>query len=119
MKKKLTIWMDHSIAYIMVCKPNHFEIETIESKFRNKEKKQVLDNLQQQQQLSLYYKNISDIIKNYNQVILFGPTNAKIELFDILSEDNRFVKIKIEIKNNDKIIENHRHNFIKEYFSKT
>jgi stalled ribosome rescue protein Dom34 len=72
-----------------------------------KEKKQLYD----------YYKKIGETIKNYKRVILFGPTDAKVELFDLLSEDERFLKIKFEIKNTDKMTVSQQHNFVKEYFS--
>lgn len=116
--------MNHSIAHLMEFTANHFEIKTIESKFTNKIKMQALaksENLmhnKEKQQLSDYYKKLSETIKNYKQVILFGPTNAKVELFDLLSEDFRFLKIKIEIKETDKMTENQQHAFVREYFSK-
>ena len=123
-KNKLGIWMDHSIAHLMEFTANHFEIETIESKFTYKTKKQALaksENLmhnKEKQQLSDYYKKLGETIKNYKRIILFGPTNAKVELFDLLSEDFRFLKIKIEIKETDKMTENQQHAFVREYFSK-
>lgn len=121
--KKLGIWMDHSFAHLMEFTSKHFEIETIESKFSLKEKKKHLaknENLmleKEKKQLYDYYKKIGETIKNYKRVILFGPTNAKVELFDLLSEDERFLKIKIEIKNTDKMTASQQHNFVKEYFS--
>ena len=37
-KKKLGIWMDHSIAYLMEFTSSAFEIKTIESKFTEQKK---------------------------------------------------------------------------------
>ena len=54
---------------------------------------------------------------NYDKVVLFGPTNAKTEFFNYLSEDHRFVKIKIYIKETDKMNSFQRQNFINDYFS--
>jgi hypothetical protein len=122
--KKLGIWMDHSIAHLMEFTSNHFEIETIEATFSNQKKNERLvksENLKyskEKQQLFDYYKKIGEAIKNYKRVILFGPTDAKVELFDLLSEDKRFLKIKFEIKNTDKMSENQQHEFVKEYFSR-
>lgn len=121
--KKLGIWMDHSFAHLMEFTSKHFEIETIESKFSNNNKNTHLaksKNLileKDQKQLYNYYKKIGETIKNYKRVILFGPSDAKIELFDLLSEDERFIKIEFEIMNTDKMTVNQQHNFIKEYFS--
>jgi hypothetical protein len=122
-RKKLGIWMDHSIAHLMEFTNKHFEIKTIESKLTNEVKKESLsksESLMHNKKKGLlldYYKKLSEAIKDYEQVILFGPTNAKIEFFDLLSEDTRFLKIKFEIKNTDKMTENQQHAFVQEYFS--
>ena len=121
--KKLGVWMDHSIAHLMEFTNKHFEIETIESKLTNQQKNislaeyESLLKSKEKKQLSDYYKKIGETIKNYKRVILFGPSNAKVELFDFLSEDERFLKIKFEIKNTDKMTANQQHTFVKEYFS--
>ena len=122
--KKLGIWMDHSMAHLMEFTSMHFEIETIESKPSNQEKIKNLaisensNSIREKKQLFDYYKKIGEAIKNYKRVILFGPTDAKIELFDLLSEDTRFLKIKFEIKDTDKMDQNQQHNFVKKYFSR-
>lgn len=121
--KKLGIWMDHSIAYLMEFTSNPFEIKIIKSKFTHLKKMEALAKNEslmhhkEQQQLSGYYKKLSEVIKDYKRVLLFGPTNAKVELFDVLSEDERFVKIKIEIKETDKMTANQKDAFVKSYFS--
>ncbi|NDP26672.1 MAG: hypothetical protein GZ087_04495 [Flavobacterium sp.] len=123
-KNKLGIWMDHSIAYIMEFTSNPFEIKTIESKVSPPKKMEISvisENLmlsKEQKQLFIYYKKLSQVIKGYKRVLLFGPTNAKVELFDILSEDESFVNIKIEIKETDKMTANQKDDFVKSYFSK-
>jgi hypothetical protein len=50
-------------------------------------------------------------------VILFGPTDAKVELLNILRQDHHFANIKIETQQTDKMTEFQQHAFIKEYFS--
>ena len=119
-KNKLGIWMDHSIAHLMEFTSNHFEIETIESKFSETKRTELLETSEnlKQQNLSDYYKKLGETIKNYKRIILFGPTNAKVELFDLLSEDYRFLKIKFEIKETDKMTTDEQHDFVKSYFSK-
>lgn len=63
-------------------------------------------------------KTIGESIKEYDDVLLFGPTNAKIELLNILEADLSFSKIKIETRQADKMTENQEHAFVKDYFSK-
>jgi hypothetical protein len=71
----------------------------------------------EQHQQSEYYKKIGEIIKDYKEVILFGPTEAKTELFNILKADHLFENIKIEIKQTDKMTENQQHAFVKNHFN--
>jgi hypothetical protein len=122
-RKRLGIWMDHTIAHLMEFTNKHFEIKTIESKLTDELKEETLTKSEslmlnkKKRLLSDYYKKLSEAVKDYEQVILFGPTNAKIEFFDMISEDIRFLKIKFEIKNTDKMTDNQQHEFVQEYFS--
>lgn len=121
--KKIGIWMDHSSAHLIEFSESSFEVETIESKFTHQEKEKSLAkgeshlHHKEQQFLLDYFKKIAKVILNYDKVILFGPTNAKKEFFNYLSEDNRFVKIKIYIEETDKMNAFQRQNFINDYFS--
>ena len=122
--KNLGIWMDHSSANLMELTIDPIETKTIESKFTHLAKEQSLgksENLmhnKEQHQQSEYYKKLGEIIKNYEAVILFGPTDSKVELFNTLKADNHFDKIKIEIKQTDKMTENQQHAFVREHFSR-
>lgn len=75
----------------------------------------LIHNKEQQEQAE-YYKKLGDVIKNYEAVILFGPTEAKTELYNILKEDQHFSNIKIKVRSTDKMTENQQHAFVKEYF---
>lgn len=122
--KKLGVWMDHSIAYLIEFTFDSFERITIESEFTHQEKLEALsksENLmhnKEQQQLSSYYKKLVEVIKDYGEVVLFGPTNAKVELLAVLSKVEGFGKMKIEVKNTDAMTENQKIAFVKDYFSK-
>lgn len=70
-----------------------------------------------QQQLSEFYKKISDVIKNYQNVLLFGPADAKTELLTMLRADHQFEKIKLETKESNKMTQNAQHEFVREHFS--
>ena len=122
--KYLGIWMDHSIAYLMELTNDTIVTNTIESlpKLQAKEEDLYYKDEshmlnKEQNQLSAYYKKLSDVILDYEEVILFGPTEAKNELFNFLKDNHLFDKIKIEIKTTDKMTENQRHAFVKEYFN--
>lgn len=117
---QIAIWMDYSVAYLMEFKTKPFEIQiivcefTVDEKKRNPYKKETTNsNLKRKHK---YYNQIGNAILNYDKIILFGPSEAKIDFFDSLSEDERFYKLKIEIKETDKMNLDQRHAFISEYF---
>ncbi|MBI3233908.1 MAG: hypothetical protein HYZ42_07680 [Bacteroidetes bacterium] len=121
--KRIGIWMDHSIAYVMpvtlgIVKTDSVLTKTIHTGNNHtlSESENLLHNKEQYQQ-SDYYKRLAEIIKNYEEVILFGPTDAKVELLNILKIDHHFDKIKIETKQSDRMTENQQHAFIKAHFS--
>jgi len=120
--KKLGIWMDHSIAHLIEFTNGSIEPKTIMSKFTHDVKihslhqsEHVMHNKEQQQQAE-YYGKIGEVINNYGEVILFGPTDAKTELFNILESNRNFEKIKIVVKQTDKMTENQQHAFVNDYF---
>ena len=121
--KRLGIWMDHSSAHLMEFTTYAFKTKTIESNFKHEEKEHSLtksENLmhnKEQHRQSEYYKKLGETIKNYQDVVLFGPTDAKVELLNVLRKDHLFAKIKIEIKQADKMTENQQHAFVREHFS--
>jgi len=65
---------------------------------------------------SVYLKEISDIIKHYQQVVLFGPTKNKDELYKMLNTDHHFKDIKIESIDTTKMSEFQIHNFVLDYY---
>lgn len=121
--KSLGIWLDHASAHLMEYTTDPIETTTIESNFTHEEKEEALGKSEhlthnkEQAQQSAYYKELGETIKNYGFVILFGPTNAKAELFNILKADHHFDKIKIEVKQADKMTENQQHAFVRDHFS--
>ena len=121
--KRLGIWMDHSIAHVMELTNDSIETRTIESGSKlPKEEQNIKDERfmlnREQNQLTFFFKELSDIIKDFDDVILFGPTSAKKELLNILKKNHLFEKIKIEIKTTDKMSEKQLQAFVKEYFGK-
>jgi hypothetical protein len=122
--KDLGIWMDHQTAHLMAFTTDPIQTITIDSKFTHAEKEQALSRSEklmhnkEQQEESAYYKELGELIRDYDDVILFGPTDAKVELLNILRKDHRFAAIKIEIEQADKMTVNQQHAFVKAYFSK-
>lgn len=122
--KHLGIWMDHSVAYLLDLTNDTIVTSTIESKPKlqvneadlyYKDESHALNK--EQSKLSVYYKKLSDVMRHFDVVLLFGPTDAKLELVNSLQADRHFDKIKIEVKTVDKMNENERNTFVKEYFN--
>ncbi len=120
--KSLGIWMDHSEAHLMALTGDSIEttIITSDSSHHNTEStsnsnENIMHNKENHSAAS-YYKSIGKIIREYDDVILFGPTTAKNELANILKDDHLYEDIKIEIKSSEKMSENQEHAFVKDYF---
>jgi|JI8StandDraft_1071087.scaffolds.fasta_scaffold217686_1 hypothetical protein len=120
---QLGIFMDHASAHLMNFMDNQIVSHKIESKFTHQVKSDSLskgENLmhdKEQQQQGQYYKAIAEVIKNYKDVIIFGPTDAKLELANSLKKDNHFSEIKITVETTDKLDTRQQEIFTKNYFT--
>ncbi len=122
--KQLGIWMDHANAHLIEFTKEPSGTQTIASKFTHEVKEDTLSKSEslmhnkEQHEQSDYYKHLGETIKKYDEVLLFGPTDAKVELFNLLKADHHFANTKIEVKPADKMTENEQHAFVREYFTK-
>ncbi len=116
--------MDHANAHLMEFTTDPIETTNIASTFDAHTKEESLEksehlmhNKQQHQQLA-FYKKLGAIIKTYDRVLLFGPTNAKVELLNILHADEQFKHVKIEVEQADKMTAAQEHAFVRNHFSR-
>jgi len=120
-KNNLGIWMDHSAAHLIDINSKN-KYNSIVSKFTSETKEEALNTSEslmhnkRQQMHEAYYKEIADEIIKYKHVLLFGPTNAKVELHNYLKKDLHFKKIKIDIEPTDKMTDNEKDAFVKNHF---
>lgn len=120
--KKVGIWMDHFNAYILEYTHGLVTERIIGSEFTEQEKISSLEkgettmNNKEDQMLSKYYKQLADCINHYSEILLFGPTDAKKELYNLLKDDHLFEDKKIVLKATDKMTAVEMHHFVKEYF---
>jgi stalled ribosome rescue protein Dom34 len=122
-QKRIGICMDNSSALLIVLSGDTMQTTTIESAFTRDVKLDSLDkgettmhNTKQQDQAK-YYREIASVIKEYDHVLLFGASNAKLELFNSLKEDKHFDGIKIDLRSTDKMTEKQEYAFVRDYFS--
>jgi hypothetical protein len=123
--KKLGVYMDHANAHLIEYTGSPEESKNIMSKFTHEEKEhsvgesEKLMHNKEKHEESDYYKKISNVIRSYDDILLFGPTEAKTELYNLLKADHHFSKIRIIVKSADKINDQQQHAFIKNYFQNT
>ena len=120
--RQLGIWLDHSNAYLMELTNDAILTNRVVSEFSkqgaelNHYKGEKLIHKKEQHLQLDYYKKIGDIIRMYQEVVLFGPTDAKNELLNMVKTDHLFNEIKIEVENSDKMTESQMHTFVRDYF---
>lgn len=115
-ERKIGIWMDHQTAHLMEFTTDSIETKIIESKITHASNENATHNKEQHKQAE-YFNILGETIKQYDSVLLFGPTDAKTELFNLLTANHLFSKIKIDVRPSDKMTENQEHAFVKEYFA--
>ncbi len=59
---------------------------------------------------------MGEAIKDYDEILLYGSTNARMELLNILQTDLHFLKVKIETKPGNTMTENQGNAFVRDYF---
>ena len=120
--KQLAIFMDETNALLMELY-NHM-IVSRNIIFKSKENEEFIEYNYSEPLISndiewhhsVYLKEISDIIKNYQQVLLFGPTKNKELLYKLLNADEQFKNIKIESIDTKKLTDFQIHNFVLDYY---
>lgn len=122
---KLGIWMDHKTAKIITFTSTNMQTTNVESPFTHEIKQESLSrsehvmNNKEQHFQTIFFKELAEIIKQYSDVVLFGPTNAKIELFNMLKLDNHFKGVNINVESSDKLTEPQQHSFVRNYFARS
>jgi stalled ribosome rescue protein Dom34 len=123
--KKLGVWLDHSSAHMMEYKDSIEGIKTINSEYTEPVKQErglhsehLLHSKENQAQ-QFYYKKLIEAIKDYDEVLLFGPTNAKSELYNLIKADRRLEKLNIETKATDKMTNTEMLIFTNKHFSQS
>lgn len=109
--KNLGIWMDHSTANLIELKDSATS-QTIDSDFTPHRKV----DAKSKEPNEGFYKEIAEEIVKYDHVLLFGPTNAKLELNNYLSKDLHFKDIQIDVESADNMTDNEKDAFVKKHF---
>lgn len=119
---RVGIWMDHANAHVMEF-TTQITTKHIAATLSHKEKEATLEkseNLMHHKEnhaTAAYYHALSHEILAFNEVLLFGPTEAKTELANLLKADHRFDKIKVTVQPSDRMTENQEHAWVRNFFS--
>lgn len=120
--KKIAVYMDHFMANIIEYSNSAETLKTIKSEFNHFEKERILQkgeshlhNKEQDFQKEFYVKLREELL-DYDSVLLFGATNAKIELLNILQADTKFLNVELIVKNTDKLTKNQQIEFVNDCF---
>jgi len=111
--------MDHSSAHLIEFAIENEESKTLTSAFTHEQKEKtwgknesLMHNKEQHQQAA-YYKSLAEAIKGYDEVLLFGPTNAKHEMYNHLKKDAHFSKTIIDVEDANKMSDNQQQAFVR------
>jgi hypothetical protein len=120
--KQLGVWMDHSKAVLIELYDhklisNEIDVKQTPLETPNVDTHKVVEHSKEQSHnQSVFFKEISDVIRNYGNVLLFGPTDAKSELFNLLKDDHNFADTTIELKTTDKMTPIEIQEFVVQHF---
>jgi len=115
--KKLGIYIDQSSANLIELTIDILEKKATDSLAeKHPEKDENHIEFKESHLQNYYFKKLSECILYYNEVLLFGTSNAINKLFDMISYDNRFYKINIAIKQTDKMTYKQQNDFVTDFF---
>lgn len=133
--RKVGVWLDHTQAHFIDLSKGPAIVETTysdkESQVRfggetgsatrlgnnrstNNEHHQ---HNREQAHMKEYYNLLTDRLKNYDDIFLFGSTTAKDELYNKLKEDKHFADKTINVRPADHLTENQMVAEVKKFFN--
>ncbi|WP_284652948.1 hypothetical protein [Flavobacterium terrisoli] len=116
--KKLGIYIDQSSANLIELTVDILEKKSADS-LDEKQLEGKNENHIEFKEVHLqnyYFKKLSECILYYNEVLLFGKSNAITKLFDMISYDNRFYNINIALKQTDNMTYKEQNDFVSDFF---
>jgi stalled ribosome rescue protein Dom34 len=122
-RRTLGVYMDHSAARLLEPLANSFIAKEVKSGLTHAEREYALSKSEhlmhekERGEYAKYYNEIAEHIRHFDEVLLFGPTTAKDELYNMLRDDAAYAAIKITVKSSDKLPENQQEAFVRDYFA--
>ncbi len=133
MKKQIGIWLDYRTAVIVDPKTrktienivSEIEEGNIKGGARSKTPWGPMDKVSESkvlhrrdQQEKNYYENIKNKVKDYNEIYVFGPAEAKTGLVKAMTSDNSFNGQVMQIDTADSMTENQMIAKVSDFFKR-
>jgi hypothetical protein len=132
--KRIGVWLDHHKACFISHEPLNEHVQTILSEVENQQRfdgetangtnwdwaassNEYRKNHRKMELLNRYYSTIAKLLEEYDEILLFGPTDAKKELQHVLQTCKPFKEKNIFIQNSDKLSENQMLATVREHFN--
>ncbi|OYZ48757.1 MAG: hypothetical protein B7Y15_11435 [Bacteroidetes bacterium 24-39-8] len=120
----LGVWMDHHEAHLMEYSLEQPNMKTIYSGFTSEQRSESLEkgeklmHHKENQMQEQFYKQLGIEMQEYDEVLLFGPTEAKVELFNLLREMKACSHIHFSLRQAERMTANQQQAFVKDFFGK-
>lgn len=72
----------------------------------------------EREQQTNYMQQLKSVISHCDNLLLFGPTNLKVELFNLLRTDNCFAKTIINVRQTSRLTESLQQDFVMDHFER-
>jgi stalled ribosome rescue protein Dom34 len=114
-RKKIGVWMNHTHAHIKAYTNMYLDkAESTDREHKHMGESNMHHNETKEQ--SEFYNLIGKEILDYNDILIFGPNDAKTELYNHLKADSKFEDVNIELKNAGKLSDVQERAVIKAHF---
>jgi hypothetical protein len=134
MKQRTGVWLDKEKALVIILSENDHKLKTIESDISNRdrfegERKEYgrfggqflsMENKKKnriKKQSLEYLKRIISVIKNSDEIVLFGPAEMKTDLEKLILKDNNLKDRLVGVETADSMTENQMVAWVKEFYN--
>lgn len=120
--KKVGVWLDHASASVMEYGTDNHKVTTVASDLQGLDNQSGLQHSEdvlhnrENQHLNAYYQDLIAVLKDYDEILLFGPTNAKTELLNLIREEHKYDHLKIATKPADRMTQPEEQAFVVNFF---
>lgn len=120
-QRMAAIWLDHQQAHVYEYMNNvqlqeKLVVKLSDANHGGGASEHVLHN-KENHHLKEYYHKLATMIRNYEEVLLFGPKGAKEELVNSIKDQHLFSEIKISTKDSDRLSDPQEKAFVNDYFA--